>query len=59
LKHEVKCIIQVQTKEHYRRDLGDSGEQKPKETLIPENASQTKLAYFDPQAEQANEHDEK
>jgi hypothetical protein len=27
--------------------------------LIPENSSQTKLAYFEVQAEQANKHDEK
>jgi hypothetical protein len=36
-----------------------SQQEPPPPHLIPENASQTKHAYIEAQAEQANEHDEK
>lgn len=77
-----KATAKKNTRTYCRRDLGESGEKKPSETLyewkfrllnwmyrsqqevppphlIPENASQTKLAHFEAHAEQANEHDEK
>jgi len=52
--------VQVQTNEHGGRNLSESGDQEPDETLSPEEATEMeRTAFVEAQAKQTNEHDNK